>query len=80
MTPTVSARAHFSFIMVSDYHNAVPITKMMTKMALIKRLQARKKFVGENAESISEYIDIFFTSFLYISVSFHHSILISVDS
>ena len=45
--------------MVSDYHNAVPITKMMTKMALIKRLQARKKFVGENAESISEYKDIF---------------------
>ena len=49
MVPLVSARAHFSFIMVSDYHNAAPMIRMKTKMALIKKLQTRKKLEGEDA-------------------------------
>ena len=62
MVPLVSARAHFSFIMVSDYHNAAPMIRMKTKMALIKKLQTRKKLEGEDAGNIkSKFIFKVFT-------------------
>ena len=68
MVPLVSARAHFSFIMVSDYHNAAPMIKMKTKMALIKKLQTRKKLEGEDAGNIkSKFISRFLQRYIYIT-------------
>ena len=49
--------------MVSDYHNTAPMIRMKTKMALIKKLQTRKKLEGEDEGNIkSKFIFKVFTT------------------
>ena len=81
MAPLVSARAHFSFIMVSDYHNAAPMIRMKTKMALIKKLQTRKKFEGEDAGNIkSKFIfKVLITIYIPSTINTIYSLTSKID-
>ena len=52
--------------MVSDYHNAAPMIRMKTKMALIKKLQTRKKLEGEDAGNIKSKLIFKVLTTIYI--------------
>ena len=81
MVPLVSARAHFSFIMVSDYHNAAPMIRMKTKMALIKKLQTRKKLEGEDAGNIKSKLifKVFTTIYIPRTIKTIYTLAAKID-